>query len=332
MAKLLVQESNGAREFELVDLEINIGRELDNTLRLSDPSISRHHAVIRLGPAGYEIHDLESSNGVLLNGNRVPSAPLHDGDRITLGQMQLTFVDPPGPGGNPRGTVRMDAETMAKFWANAQAPPAPAAADAPPPAGAQPPPRRKPGPAFLHPFLPGLPDPALPLKAADGTLERADFLTRLRAGLIDVAPLLILGVLATALGFIPGLGCLIGILQLLLLAGYLILLPLYWMRLGASPGKKLMKLRVVQEGQPSEPIELNAAIMRLLGYLVNAVISWVIMGFLIKALPGALAPGAALFKLMGLVVWIVPYLLILGGARKALEDRFSRSIVIKVDR
>ena len=49
MAKLLVQESNGAREFELVDLEVQIGRELDNALRLADPSISRHHAVAQVG-------------------------------------------------------------------------------------------------------------------------------------------------------------------------------------------------------------------------------------------------------------------------------------------
>jgi len=33
MAKLLIQESNGAREFEIVDQEVSIGRELDNALR-----------------------------------------------------------------------------------------------------------------------------------------------------------------------------------------------------------------------------------------------------------------------------------------------------------
>jgi len=146
MAKLLVQEGNGAREFELVDLEINIGRELDNTLRLPDPSISRHHAVIRLGPAGYEIQDLQSSNGVLINGSKVAAAPLRDGDRITLGQMQLTFVDPQlaVTENNPLGTVRMNMEDMAKIQAGATietpvpegagAPPPPAPPQSPPPA------------------------------------------------------------------------------------------------------------------------------------------------------------------------------------------------------
>ena len=120
MAKVLVQETNGAREFELMDLEVSIGRELDNSLRLADPSISRHHAVLRHTDAGYEVEDLGSSNGVLLNGNRVQTALLQDGDRITLGQLQLTYVDPKSfqTQENPLGTVRMTREEMAKFQAS----------------------------------------------------------------------------------------------------------------------------------------------------------------------------------------------------------------------
>ena len=172
MAKLLVQESNGAREFELVDLEVNIGRELDNTLRLPDPSISRHHAVIRLGPAGYEIQDLQSSNGVLLNGNKVPSGPLHDGDRITLGQMQLTFVDPPRPAAgpaNPLGTVRMDADALAKLWAGPPQEAPPAEAPAVPPQ--------------VAPAVPPQEAPAVPLLAAGGSPVRGGLLSRFMAAL-----------------------------------------------------------------------------------------------------------------------------------------------------
>jgi uncharacterized RDD family membrane protein YckC len=337
MAKLLVQESNGAREFELVDLEVNIGRELDNTLRLSDPSISRHHAVIRLGASGHEIHDLQSSNGVLLNGNKVPSAPLHDGDRITLGQMQLTFVDPPGPNSNPLGTVRIAPEEMARLWAGPEVPaPAPAATPAAP---APLPVQAQPGPAFLHPYLPSIPDSAQPLRAADGSPVRGDFRTRLLAALIDLSPMLALNLIGTALalGLMPGLGCLFGTLHLALLGAYLILVPLYWMRLGATPGKKIMRLRVVPEADPAGRIDLNGAIMRLLGYLVNGAISWFIMDLILKTLmPHALLglrPGELiLLKGLSLAASILPYLLILGAERKALEDKFSRSIVIKVDR
>ena len=124
MAKLLVHESAGVREFEIVDEEVHMGRELDNTLRLPDPSISRHHCVLRRVSGGYEIQDLQSSNGVLVNGNRVQSSPLRNGDRITLGQVQLTFQDPQaevgatvavsrGAAQPPLGTVRMSADELA---------------------------------------------------------------------------------------------------------------------------------------------------------------------------------------------------------------------------
>lgn len=348
MAKLLVQESNGAREFELVDLEVNIGRELDNTLRLADPSISRHHAVIRLGPAGYEIHDLQSSNGVLLNGNKVPSAPLHDGDRITLGQMQLTFVDPQAGHANPLGTVRIAPEAMAKLWANpAEAAPvpaeAPAAAATPPPVPAPPTllgasaalPTAKPGPAFLHPYLPSVPDEAVPLLAADGSPERAEILPRFQAAMIDASPMLVVSVagLVCTLLLGPILGCLFGVLNLVMCVAYLVLIPMYWMRLGASPGKKIMRLRVVPEGDPRGRIDLNGAVMRLLGYLANGAISWIIMDLILRGvLRHSVTGGGLLLRAVALVVWALPYLLILGAERKALEDRFSRSIVIKVDR
>lgn len=147
MAKLLVQESGAeAREFDLVDAEVHIGRELDNALRIPDPSISRHHCVIRKVGTGFEIQDLQSSNGVLINGNRVQTSPLKHGDRVTLGQIQITFLDPdavPSEGAtvaiqamgdeNPAGTVRISADQMAAIHAGV-APSKPPVSVPPPPA------------------------------------------------------------------------------------------------------------------------------------------------------------------------------------------------------
>ena len=340
MAKLLVQESNGAREFELVDLEVNIGRELDNTLRLADPSISRHHAVVRLGPSGYEIQDLDSSNGVLLNGTRVPSALLHDGDRVTLGQMQLTFVDPqPAQLGNPLGTVRMTPEDLAGLRASSAEPPPGEA----PPAAPEPLMAEAPARVPSH-YLPLVPDDAVPLRAADGSIERGDFITRLLATLIDYSPLFALGLLSTgvAMACQPGYGgygaamgpgylfTFLRLLRLALLVGYLVLMPLWWMQYGASPGKKIMKLRVVPEANPAGRLDLSASVLRLLGYLVNAIITWIIMFPVTITLLGTAGPCTHLAGL--LVAAILPYLTILGRERKGLEDRFSRAIVIKVDR
>jgi uncharacterized RDD family membrane protein YckC len=358
MAKLLVQEGNGAREFELVDLEVAIGRELDNTLRLSDPSISRHHAVIRQMEAGYEIQDLESSNGVLLNGTKVPSARLQDGDRITLGQMQLTFVDPQAGTGHssPLGTVRMAPEAMAQFRANLTSGSAPAAQAAPasavPPVqppqsfSLQPAQPVRVGPAFLLPWLPSIPDPAVPLRGQDDSLVRGDLWTRVLASLIDFSPMLALSLVSwgltllafhAGLGLLLGLGLLVAILRFALFVAYLILLPLCWIHYGATPGKKAMKLRVVPEEDPAGRIDLSAAITRLLGYLVMGIISWVIMAVLMRlVLPNRgmfASPLADLAFTAAMVVSsILPYLMLLGAERKGLEDIFSRSIVIKVDR
>ncbi|HTL98656.1 MAG TPA: FHA domain-containing protein [Holophagaceae bacterium] len=164
MAKLLVQESGAEpREFDLVDAEVHIGRELDNALRIPDPSISRHHCVIRKSATGFEIQDLQSSNGVLLNGNRVQSSPLKHGDRVTLGQIHLTFMDPGAEEGatvaiqamgaeNPAGTVRMSADQMAALHGGA---PAPAAAPTPAP--------ERPTSTAIAPPAPPAPPPAAPL-------------------------------------------------------------------------------------------------------------------------------------------------------------------------
>lgn len=164
MAKLLVHESAGVREFEMVDNEVHIGRELDNTLRLADPSISRHHCVIRQTGNGYEVQDLQSSNGVLLNGSRVQTSPLRDGDRVTLGQIQITFMDPAQENATvavqrmdpaTTGTVRMSPDQMAQVHGTTGVPPGPPVSPTPVPAAPAP-------PATPPPMPPKPPMPPMP--------------------------------------------------------------------------------------------------------------------------------------------------------------------------
>ncbi len=71
-----------------------IGRSRDCDIVLSDPNVSRRHAEIRAdGRGGWTIHDLGSTNGVKLNGQRANGpAPLEPGDRIALGTADLRFV------------------------------------------------------------------------------------------------------------------------------------------------------------------------------------------------------------------------------------------------
>jgi len=318
MAKLLVQESRGVREFELVDLEVGIGRELDNALRLPDPSISRHHAVIRKMQSGHEIHDLQSSNGVLLNGVKVPSGPLQDGDRITLGQMQLTYLDPRPASAGTLGTVRMSPEDMARFRANLEGGPAPLA---------DPPPVAEPS-AWPAPLTPATPVDSLD---APSVPERGAFPARLQAGLIDASPLLVLGGLSWLLGrAFPGqaggwLDQALGALRLGLLAAYLGYLPWCWMRSGATPGKRILGLRVVPEHDPTGRLDLAGAVARLVGYAAMACLGWILVALLKSVLHGLAFPVAVL------AAGVLPYLMLLGPQRKGLEDWFSRSVVIRTD-
>ncbi len=73
---------------------MRIGREPDNELVLSVPTVHRYHAAIeRTMDAGYVITDLsgEKGNGVFVNARRIAKAQLGDGDEIRLGAAVLSF-------------------------------------------------------------------------------------------------------------------------------------------------------------------------------------------------------------------------------------------------
>ena len=66
-----------------------IGRNLHNDLCLTHPSLSRHHAVVVSTPDGYYVVDLNSKNGLTVNGESVTSAVLRDGDVMSLGPYRI---------------------------------------------------------------------------------------------------------------------------------------------------------------------------------------------------------------------------------------------------
>lgn len=70
-----------------------IGRHVDNELMLADASISRYHAEIKHElNSRYVIRDLESLNGVYVNGRKARTAILSNGDLIELGDVTLKFT------------------------------------------------------------------------------------------------------------------------------------------------------------------------------------------------------------------------------------------------
>lgn len=68
-----------------------IGRATDNDIVIQDVLASRHHAFLIQTPLGTEIRDAHSVNGTFVNGVRVDSAVLHDGDVVTIGNIDLVF-------------------------------------------------------------------------------------------------------------------------------------------------------------------------------------------------------------------------------------------------
>lgn len=89
----------GARLFGLdgVGIELpadgmRIGRMPDNDLVVSNPKVSRHHAVIVCTADGFVVRDLGSANGTYVEEARIiDSHLLHDGDRIRIGDQSWTF-------------------------------------------------------------------------------------------------------------------------------------------------------------------------------------------------------------------------------------------------
>ncbi len=71
------------------DGEISIGTAAGTDLTLTDPSVSRHHCVLAVGPRGYQLADLGSTNGTMVGGIRVERAWVKPGALIDLGQTRL---------------------------------------------------------------------------------------------------------------------------------------------------------------------------------------------------------------------------------------------------
>ncbi|MEM9623746.1 MAG: FHA domain-containing protein [Pseudomonadota bacterium] len=89
----LVDISDMSRDqrYALVDSEYTLGRHADSDIVLADSSISKSHAMLKVQTGHWYIEDLDSSNGVLVNGTMVRRAPLTQGDRIKLGRAELIF-------------------------------------------------------------------------------------------------------------------------------------------------------------------------------------------------------------------------------------------------
>jgi hypothetical protein len=68
-----------------------LGRSRECDIQVEDPNVSRRHAELRQEGASYWIVDLDSTNGIEVNGRRVKRAKLDPGDTFTVGSTDVTF-------------------------------------------------------------------------------------------------------------------------------------------------------------------------------------------------------------------------------------------------
>jgi pSer/pThr/pTyr-binding forkhead associated (FHA) protein/tetratricopeptide (TPR) repeat protein len=93
MYKLVISDDEGKTIIvPLVRDLITVGRQEGNTIRLTERNVSRQHARLVKGEGGYRVEDLESYNGVLVNGQRIgKQAELKDGDKVSIGDYVIAL-------------------------------------------------------------------------------------------------------------------------------------------------------------------------------------------------------------------------------------------------
>jgi hypothetical protein len=88
--EVAVLEWSGQRH-EIVKRKVVIGRSRDADIRVEDPNVSRRHAEVQQEGATWWVVDLDSTNGVEVDGKRVKRLKLEDGTRFVIGSTELAF-------------------------------------------------------------------------------------------------------------------------------------------------------------------------------------------------------------------------------------------------
>ena len=82
-----------AQQFTLEKEQHQIGRSQACEFFLEDKSVSKQHAQFSFIQGNWNLEDLGSSNGVLVNGNRIDQVILVNGDRLKLGRREFEFLE-----------------------------------------------------------------------------------------------------------------------------------------------------------------------------------------------------------------------------------------------
>jgi pSer/pThr/pTyr-binding forkhead associated (FHA) protein len=86
-----LQGPGAPREFFLQLDEVVIGRSLQATISVDGGGVSRQHLALRRNGPEYTATDLDSANGVFLNGVKTHSAVLREGDVLQIGDVVFVY-------------------------------------------------------------------------------------------------------------------------------------------------------------------------------------------------------------------------------------------------
>ncbi|MCH7547733.1 MAG: FHA domain-containing protein, partial [Planctomycetes bacterium] len=93
MPHLAIQRPDGDKRLKLEDQPITIGRARENIVVISHKHVSRRHCVIERHDDTFQLRDLGSLSGTLVNGKSVSIVSLSDNDKIQIGPFELWFYD-----------------------------------------------------------------------------------------------------------------------------------------------------------------------------------------------------------------------------------------------
>jgi pSer/pThr/pTyr-binding forkhead associated (FHA) protein len=88
-----IDGAGSPRKIVLEASETVMGRDTSAHVHLPSKTASRHHAFLRLRGTDCIIYDNDSRNGILLNGVKIHSAVLHDGDVIQAAGSTFVYYE-----------------------------------------------------------------------------------------------------------------------------------------------------------------------------------------------------------------------------------------------
>jgi hypothetical protein len=91
MSRLVLLKEGGETSFPLTRDTYTVGRHRNNDIVISDPKVSSFHARLDRSADGFTVVDLKSRNGSFINGKRVETGLLKNGDELKMGPAKLVY-------------------------------------------------------------------------------------------------------------------------------------------------------------------------------------------------------------------------------------------------